>query len=89
MIPAPVLIHVGNNHFINAARVITVASPDAATVRRALQKAKAEGLLLDYTASLKTKGAVLMDSGIMIRIPLRPRDVAFQLSQLDTPDESR
>ena len=83
----PTLIHVGNNNFVNATRIVAAMSPKSITTRRALKKASALGLVLDYTLALRTMGVLLMDTGILIRIPLRPMDIAGILKTLDKSSE--
>ena len=50
-----------------------------------MKSAADNGLLLDFTAALPTKGLILTDTGVMLRIPLRPMDIARILDTLDKP----
>jgi regulator of extracellular matrix RemA (YlzA/DUF370 family) len=79
----PTLIHVGNNNFLNIDRILSVCNLKSASVVRIMQEAKKEGMLLDFTGSLQTKGLVIMDSGVVVRIPIRPSDVQRALLALD------
>lgn len=47
-----------------------------------MKKAAEEGTLLDFTFALATKGVIVCDNGVMIRIPLRPMDVERNLREL-------
>jgi regulator of extracellular matrix RemA (YlzA/DUF370 family) len=66
-----------------ANRILAATTLKAASVRRTVKEAQAQGLLLDFTGALECKGILIMDTGIVIRIPLRPMDIERILSQLD------
>ena len=55
----------------------------AASIRRTVKEAESNGLLLDFTGALETKAIVVMDNGVVIRIPLRAMDVDRIMRQLD------
>ena len=79
MQPNPRLIHCGNNNYINIDRILAVSGTKAISIRRAVKDAEANGLLLDFTAALPTKGIALFDNGVIVKIPLRPMDIARAL----------
>ena len=83
MLAKPHLLAVGNNNFINADRLIAVSTLKAASVRRTVEEAKANGLLLDFTGALTCQGICIFDTGIVIRIAMRPRDVMAVVNALD------
>ena len=85
--PRPRLIHVGNNNYVNASRILTAFTLRTKSAQRALKAAAAAGLLIDFTAALPTKGVLLLDTGVMIRVPLRPMDIQRALEQLDNPSQ--
>lgn len=79
----PYLVHLGNNSWLNANRILTVFSPRTANAKRMLKRAADAGTLLDFTFALATKGVILCDNGVLIRIPIRPMDVERNLRNLN------
>lgn len=51
-------------------------SPRSILTKRLLKQAATDGMLLDFTLALPTMAVLMMDMGVLIRIPLRPKDVA-------------
>ena len=72
------LIHVGNNNFINRDRILAVGRPTIACMQRAVNTAKKEGLLIDFTGNMPIMGIILMDNGTVVRIALRPKEIAVR-----------
>ncbi len=56
------LVNIGFGNLVNAARVISVISPDSAPAKRIVQEAKANGRLIDATHGRKTASIIIMDS---------------------------
>lgn len=78
------LINVGNGNYVNASRILTVASLKSLSIKRAMDDAKASGLLLDFSGHDAAKAVILMDSGVMIRTSLRSQDIQRNVNQLDS-----
>ena len=49
------LIHIGFGNIVNADKIISIVSPDAAPIKRMVQKAREEGKSVDATQGRKTK----------------------------------
>ena len=47
------LIHIGFGNFVSAEKIIAVVSPDSAPIKRIIQDAKEQGLLIDATYGRK------------------------------------
>lgn len=77
------MVHVGNNNFVNGSKILTVSTLKAISVRRIVKQAENDGLLLDFTGALPTKGIIIMDNGVLIRTPLRPVDLQRAINSLD------
>lgn len=77
------LVNVGFGNFVNAARVISVVSPESAPVKRIMQRAKDEGKLIDVTQGRKTMAVIFTDSAHVILSYLKPERL-----QLRFQDES-
>ena len=60
------LVNIGFGNMVNASRVISVTAPDSAPIRRMIQLAKDNGMLIDATCGRKTKSVILSDSDHII-----------------------
>ena len=54
-----------------------------------MKKAAENGVLLDFTFALATKGVILCDNGVMIRIPLRPMDIERNLREMHQQEAAK
>ena len=78
------MVHVGQNNFVLVDCIVAVSTLRSATVRRAVDDAKKAGLLLDFTGPLETKGIVFTNTGVVLRVALRPMDIARIINELDS-----
>ena len=70
------LIHVGFGNIVNTEKIIAIVSPDAAPVRRLVQKAKETGLAIDATQGRKTKSVIVMENSQIVLSALLPETIA-------------
>ena len=56
------LVNIGFGNLVNADRIISIVSPESAPVKRIVQDAKANGLLIDATHGRKTMSVIITDS---------------------------
>lgn len=80
------LVNVGFGNYVNAARVISVVSPESAPVKRIVQRAKDEGKLIDVTQGRKTMSVIFTDSAHVILSYLKP-DRLQQRFRDEDPEE--
>ena len=57
------LINAGYGNSVNSDKVISVASIDAAPIKRLVQNAKDIGKAIDMTQGRKTKSVIIMEDG--------------------------
>ena len=69
------LIDVGFGNYINALRVVSVASTESLPVRRLMQDAKNAGRVIDVTCGKKTKAVLITDSDHVICSSLEPAEI--------------
>ena len=83
------LIHVGFGNIVNAGKIISIVSPDAAPVKRMVQKAKEDGTALDATQGRKTKAVLVMENGMLVLSALLPETIAARVqTESDDTDEA-
>ena len=56
------LVNIGFGNLVNADRVISIVSPESAPVKRIVQDAKSNGVLIDATHGRKKMSVIVMDS---------------------------
>lgn len=56
------LVNIGFGNLVNADRIISIVSPESAPIKRIVQEAKANGLLIDATHGRKTMSVIITDS---------------------------
>ena len=73
------LVHIGFNNIIIMNRVIAIASPNSAPIKRTIQEGRSKGLLVDMTNGRRTKAVIITDSGHIILAALTPETIAGRL----------
>lgn len=74
------LIHIGFGNIMAMNRVIAIASPNSAPIKRMIQEGRDKGLLIDMTSGRKTKAVIFTDSEHIILAALAPETIAGRLS---------
>jgi regulator of extracellular matrix RemA (YlzA/DUF370 family) len=70
------LVHVGFGNIIAVNKVVAIAHPNSAPVKRMVQEGKAEGVVVDLTSGRKTKAVIIMDSGHIVLAAIAPETIA-------------
>ncbi len=73
------LIHIGFGNILAMNRVIAIASPNSAPIKRTIQEGKEKGLLIDMTSGRRTKAVIFTDSEHVILAALAPETIAGRL----------
>ncbi len=74
------LVHVGFGNIIAINKVIAIAHPSSAPMKRMVQEGKAEGVVVDLTSGRKTKAVVIMDSGHIVLAAIAPETIAGRVT---------
>ena len=80
------LVHVGFNNIIAMNRVIAIASPNSAPIKRIIQEGRNKGLLVDMTNGRRTKAVIITESGHIVLAALAPETIAARLQTSRTDD---
>jgi regulator of extracellular matrix RemA (YlzA/DUF370 family) len=76
------LVHIGFGNIVAMNRVVAIASPNSAPIKRAIQEGKNKGLLIDMTSGRRTKAVIVIDSGHIILAALAPETIAGRLQAI-------
>lgn len=79
-------VNVGYGNLIAAERIIIVASPESAPVKRLMQDAKDDHRAIDLTCGKKTKSVVLTDTDHVILSALPAEKISARIEGIDTDD---
>ena len=70
------LIHIGFGNIVNADKIISIVRPEAAPVKRMVQKAREDGDCVDATQGRKTKAVLVMENGMVVLSALLPETIS-------------
>ncbi|MBQ7312642.1 MAG: DUF370 domain-containing protein [Clostridia bacterium] len=72
-------INIGFSNLVSAERIITVAAPDSAPIKRLIQDSREDGRSIDCTCGKKTKSVIITDSDHVILSALPPETIAARI----------
>ena len=84
------LVNIGFGNMISAGRLIAVVSPESAPIKRMIQEARENGMLIDATYGRKTQAVLVMDSDHVVVSALQPETVesgASDETRAEGPEE--
>lgn len=68
-------INIGYGNIISANRIISIIVPGAAPIKRMIQEARDNSLLIDATSGRKTRAVIIMDTGHIVLSAVQPDTV--------------
>ena len=75
------LINIGYGNMVMADRVIAIVSEKSAPIKRIIQDARENGLLVDATYGRRTRAVIITDSRQVILAPVQPETIAGRLEE--------
>lgn len=75
------LVNIGFGNAVNAERVLSVVNPESAPVKRLVQDAKEEKMLIDATQGRKTRAVIITDSNHVILSYLQPEKIIARFNE--------
>jgi regulator of extracellular matrix RemA (YlzA/DUF370 family) len=70
------LVHIGFGNILAMSRVIAIAPPNSAPIKRTIQESRNNTRLIDMTNGRKTKAVIFTDSGHVVLAALAPETIA-------------
>ena len=74
------LINIGFGNIVSANRIIAIVSPESAPIKRIIQEARENRMLVDATYGRRTRAVIITDSDHIILSAVQPETVANRLS---------
>ena len=81
-------INVGFGNMVAADRVVALANPDSAPIKRLIQDSKDDGRAIDVTCGRRTRAVIITDSEHVILSALQTETIANRLNNSDTDTEA-
>lgn len=74
------LVNIGSGNMVAAERIVTILTPESAPIKRIIQDAKEQKVLIDATMGRKTKTVIVTDSHHIILCYLSYEKLAARVS---------
>ena len=79
-------INVGFGNLVSAQRIVAIAGPDSAPIKRLVQDGREHDRVVDVSCGHRTRAVILTDSGHIILSGIKPETISNRLSD-DTNEE--
>lgn len=80
-------INIGFGNMVSAGRVVAIASPDSAPIKRLVQDAKEENRVIDVSCGRRTRSVIITDSDHVVLSAIQAETIANRLAN-DLADDS-
>ena len=81
-------INVGFGNMVAADRVVALANPDSAPIKRLIQDSKDDGRAIDVTCGRRTRAVIITDSEHVILSAIQTETIAGRLENREGADEN-
>ena len=81
-------INVGFGNMVAVERVVALASPDSAPIKRLVQDAKDDGRAIDVTCGRRTRSVIITDSEHVILSAIQTETIAGRLENRENADDT-
>lgn len=69
------LIHIGFGNYVSADKMVGVAAPGSAPIKRLIHEGRSKGVTLDMTSGRRTKAVVFMENGSVVLAAITPETI--------------
>lgn len=76
-------INVGFGNMVSAERVVALANPDSAPIKRLIQDSKDDDRAIDVTCGRRTRSVIITDSDHVILSAIQTETIANRLDDTD------
>lgn len=76
-------INVGFGNMVSVDRIIALANPDSAPIKRLIQDSKDDGRAIDVTCGRRTRAVIVTDSDHVILSAIQTETIANRLDDTD------
>ena len=79
-------INIGFGNMVSAGRIVAIASPDSAPVKRLVQDAREDGRVIDVSCGRRTRSVIVTDSEHIILSAIQTETITHRLTSDDDTD---
>ena len=76
-------INIGFGNMVSVNRIVVIAGPDSAPVKRLVQDAKEEGRVIDVSCGRRTRAVIITDSDHVILSAIQAETITNRLASGD------
>ena len=80
-------INIGFGNMVSAGRIVAIASPDAAPIKRLVQDAKEDNRVIDASCGRRTRSVIITDSDHVILSAIYAETITNRLAN-DSQDDT-
>ena len=80
-------INIGFGNMVSAGRIVAIASPDSAPIKRLVQDAKEAGRVIDVSCGRRTRSVIITDSDHVVLSAIQAETVSNRLSSDEGIDD--
>ena len=73
-------INIGFGNMVSAGRIVAIASPDSAPIKRLVQDAKEENRVIDVSCGRRTRSVIITDSEHVILSAIQAETITNRLA---------
>ena len=85
-------INIGFGNMVSVGRIVAIASPESAPIKRLVQDAKEDGRVIDVSCGRRTRSVIITDSEHVILSAIQTETITNRLSgdetAIDDSDET-
>ena len=79
-------INIGFGNMVSAGRIVAIAAPDSAPIKRLVQDARDDGRVIDVSCGRRTRAVIITDSDHVILSAIQTETITNRLSSDEAYD---
>ena len=80
-------INIGFGNMVSAGRIVAIAAPDSAPIKRLVQDARDDGRVIDVSCGRRTRAVIITDSEHVILSAIQAETITNRLSIDESEDD--
>lgn len=80
-------INIGFGNMVSANRIVAIAGPDSAPIKRLVQDAKEDNRVIDVSCGRRTRAVIITDSDHVILSAIQAETISNRLAYDDSSEE--
>ena len=80
-------INIGFGNMVSVNRIVAIASPDSAPIKRLVQDARGEDRVIDVSCGRRTRAVIITDSDHVILSAIQTETITNRLTDSDVSDD--